>query len=125
VAGITHGLMGLEVNRKVKRIDMLQGGLRFEIIKTYYNEIAIRKKLPIVFILFVCSAILLAGEIVWFKVIKGGYLTSHSCDIIIGTSPFSEEVQSEEYFRNAKGLTCAFTATPQRTARDRHFLLLN
>ena len=56
MAGITHGLMGLEVNRKVKRIDLLQGGLEFEIVKIYYKEIAKRKKLPIVFILFLCSA---------------------------------------------------------------------
>ncbi len=72
VASITHGLMGLEVNRTVKRIDLLQGGLEFEIVKTYYKEIAKRKKLPIVFILFICSTTFLAGEIVWFKVIKGG-----------------------------------------------------
>jgi hypothetical protein len=74
VAGITYGMMGLEVNRKVKRIDLLQGGLEFEVVKTYYKEIAKHKKLPVVFILFASSATFLVCEIVWFKVIKGGYL---------------------------------------------------
>lgn len=84
VAGITHGLMGLEVNRKIKRIDLLQGGLEFEIVKTYYKEIAKRKKLPMVFILFICSATFLAGEIVWFKVIKGGFLAIILFAILVG-----------------------------------------
>lgn len=83
VAGITHGLMGLEVNRKVKRIDLLQGGLEFEIVKTYYKEITKRKKLPIVFLLFICSTSFLAGEIVWFKVIKGGPVTIMLFAIIV------------------------------------------
>jgi len=73
MAGITHGLMGLEVNRKVKRIDLLQGGLEFEIVKIYYKKIAKRKKLPIVFILFISSATFLVGEIIWFQVLKRGY----------------------------------------------------
>ena len=85
VAGLTHGVMGLEVNRKVKRIDLLQGGLEFEIVRTYYKEIAKRKKLPIVFILFISSVTLLAGEILWFEVIKGGYLVITLFTILVAS----------------------------------------
>lgn len=85
IAGVSHGLMGLEVNRIIKRIDLLQGGLEFEIIKIYYNEIAKKKKMPVVFILFVCSATLLVGEIIWFKVIKGGFLAMMLFAVLVGS----------------------------------------
>jgi hypothetical protein len=76
IAFLTHGIMGLEVNKKVKRVDMLEGGLsNFMVIwKAYYHEIARHKEVPIVFILFVCSVCFVATEYAWFFIRSKGII---------------------------------------------------
>lgn len=64
VASITHAIMGLEVNRKVKRIDLLQDGAGLQVIKTYYKEIGKHQKFPIILALFILSIGISAGVIV-------------------------------------------------------------
>lgn len=76
IAVITGAIMGLEVNRKVKRVDMLQDGIKnFMVIwKAYYHEIAKQKRFPVVLVIFVSSTALVAVEYLWILYRSKGIL---------------------------------------------------
>ena len=76
IAVITGAIMGFEVNRKVKRVDLLQGGLKnFMVIwKAYYQDIVRHKRFPIVFILFMSSIVFVIGEYLWILYCSKGVM---------------------------------------------------